>query len=1174
MRQHLWLRMLLPIVCGAIAPTATLAQSIEPANDGTGTIVTPQGNQYLIDGGQRSADGSNLFHSFEEFGLNAGQTANFLADPNLENILGRVVGGNASYIDGLIQVTGGNANVFLINPAGIIFGQNASLNVPANFTATTATRIGFENNTWFNALGDNAWGSLLGTPNALAFDLTHPGAIANAGSLSVPWGQTLNLTAGVVANTGELSAAGGRISIAAAPGSSQVRLSSVGNILSLDIAADMANAGAQIAPQSLPELLTGETAIVPARQIAVNPDGTVSLSGMHVNPLTGTTLIAGDISVAHTESSVIVPPTIQILGDRIALLDANLNAAATHTGGNIFIGGDFQGRGTLPNASQVFVDGNSVLSVDALRSGSGGSAIIWANGTTQFYGSISARGGTEPFSLSQNASQDGGFVEISGKEQLVFRGRVDTGATYGRLGTILFDPDNIAVDSGTTAPPPGGTTAPLPGGTTAPLPGGTTAPLPGGTTAPLPGGTTAPLPGGAPAPPPGGAPPKDPFAPPRGGAPTLRPDDVANANGNIRLSANNDIVISSPIAAPAGVELRAGRGIYINANIDANLDPAAGVGSIVLRANDTGAAAGLRESGAANIYQAPNTMLNAGRGAIQIEMGSGEVGDISLANLAALNGLSVNANRGNILRSGNTAVISASAANFQTTGSIGTPTEPLRLNVVQVNPPADAVRVFYEDVNSLSSIDEQSVEREISTHIPIEIDPQQSAGLRLSPAEGPVLEQNSGDAAKPDTPPEKPQAGELPPLADRPPSPPTPPMVESIEEDRNSEFQHLLGLSTIETASVNPREALSQITEQTGNRSAVIYVTLLPDGVELLLITGTNEPIRYLVPNVSPKEVTKAVSDLRRIITNPRLRSTTDYLAPAQQLYQWTISPLKADLEAANIDTLLFSLPAGLRSIPLAALHDGEHFLVENYSLSLIPSMSLVDTRYRSLQNTEVLGMGASEFTQLNPLPAVPIELTAITQNVWQGKAFLNGDFTRQNLISQRQEYPYPIIHLATHGEFQSGDPSQSYIQLWDEKLSLDRLRELRWNDPPVELLVLSACQTAVGDADAELGFAGLAVAAGVKSAIASLWSVSDEGTLALMAAFYQNLNHSGIKAEALRQAQMAMIHHQVWLEEGRVMGDGLPEGIVLPGDPSRRGRIDLSHPYYWSAFTTIGSPW
>jgi CHAT domain-containing protein len=622
------------------------------------------------------------------------------------------------------------------------------------------------------------------------------------------------------------------------------------------------------------------------------------------------------------------------------------------------------------------------------------------------------------------------------------------------------------------------------------------------------------------------------------------------------------------------VELRAGRGIYINANIDANLDPAAGVGSIVLRANDTGAAAGLRESGAANIYQAPNTMLNAGRGAIQIEMGSGEVGDISLANLAALNGLSVNANRGNILRSGNTAVISASAANFQTTGSIGTPTEPLRLNVVQVNPPADAVRVFYEDVNSLSSIDEQSVEREISTHIPIEIDPQQSAGLRLSPAEGPVLEQNSGDAAKPDTPPEKPQAGELPPLADRPPSPPTPPMVESIEEDRNSEFQHLLGLSTIETASVNPREALSQITEQTGNRSAVIYVTLLPDGVELLLITGTNEPIRYLVPNVSPKEVTKAVSDLRRIITNPRLRSTTDYLAPAQQLYQWTISPLKADLEAANIDTLLFSLPAGLRSIPLAALHDGEHFLVENYSLSLIPSMSLVDTRYRSLQNTEVLGMGASEFTQLNPLPAVPIELTAITQNVWQGKAFLNGDFTRQNLISQRQEYPYPIIHLATHGEFQSGDPSQSYIQLWDEKLSLDRLRELRWNDPPVELLVLSACQTAVGDADAELGFAGLAVAAGVKSAIASLWSVSDEGTLALMAAFYQNLNHSGIKAEALRQAQMAMIHHQVWLEEGRVMGDGLPEGIVLPGDPSRRGRIDLSHPYYWSAFTTIGSPW
>jgi CHAT domain-containing protein len=666
---------------------------------------------------------------------------------------------------------------------------------------------------------------------------------------------------------------------------------------------------------------------------------------------------------------------------------------------------------------------------------------------------------------------------------------------------------------------------------------------------------------------------RDPFAPSPDGQPAVRPNDLANANGNIRLSANNDIVINDPIAAPAGVELRAGRGIYINANINANVDPNARVGSIALRANDLGAAAGLRQPGAANIYQAPNTLLNAGRGAIQIEMGSGEVGDISLANLAALGGVNVNANGGNILRSGDNSVIATSTANFQTTGSIGTPTGPLRLDVLQANPPADNVRVFYEAVNR-TAIDEQSVERELLTHTPIEIDPRQSEGLGSPPAEGPILAQDDGSSRSPEDRPIQQVPGEFQPSVNQPPSPPTPPMVASIEEDRNSEFQELLGSSIIETASVNPREALAQITEQTGNRSAVIYVTLLPDGIELLLITGTGEPIRYLVPNVSSKEVTQTVSDLRRIITNPRLRSTTNYLAPAQQLYQWTIAPLKADLEAADIDTLLFSLPTGLRSIPLAALHDGDRFLVENYSLSLIPSMSLVDSRYRSLQNTEVLGMGASEFTQLNPLPAVPIELTAITQNIWQGKAFLNGDFTRQNLISQRRDYPYPIIHLATHGEFQSGDPSRSYIQLWDEKLSLDRLRELRWNDPPVELLVLSACQTAVGDADAELGFAGLAVAAGVKSAIASLWSVSDEGTLALMTAFYQNLHHSGIKAEALRQAQIAMIHQQVWLEGGRVSGEGLPEGIALPGDLSERGRVDLSHPYYWSAFTTIGSPW
>src|SRR4028118_84583 len=179
------------------ATSPILAQSITPAADSAGTQVTPAGNRLDIPGGRLSGDGANLFPSFERFGLDAGQTANFLSNPSITNILGRVVGGNASIINGLIQVSGGNSNLFLINPAGIVFGANAQLNVPAAFTATTATGIGFGSN-WFNAVGSNNYADLVGTPTAFAFTTpsNQGGAIINAGQLAVETGQNLTLLGG------------------------------------------------------------------------------------------------------------------------------------------------------------------------------------------------------------------------------------------------------------------------------------------------------------------------------------------------------------------------------------------------------------------------------------------------------------------------------------------------------------------------------------------------------------------------------------------------------------------------------------------------------------------------------------------------------------------------------------------------------------------------------------------------------------------------------------------------------------------------------------------------------------------------------------------------------------------------------------------------------------------
>ena len=141
-----------------------------------------------------------------------------------------------------------------------------------------------------------------------------------------------------------------------------------------------------------------------------------------------------------------------------------------------------------------------------------------------------------------------------------------------------------------------------------------------------------------------------------------------------------------------------------------------------------------------------------------------------------------------------------------------------------------------------------------------------------------------------------------------------------------------------------------------------------------------------------------------------------------------------------------------------------------------------------------------------------------------------------------------------------------------DTKLHLDQLRQLGWNNPPVELLVLSACRTALGDEQAELGFAGLSVLAGVKSSLASLWYVSDQGTLGLMTEFYQQLNSAPINAEALRQTQLALLKGQVRLEGGKLRTPGIE--VPLPPELALLGNQTLEHPYYWAAFTMIGNPW
>ena len=1827
------------------------SQSIVPAPDGTGTVVTPDGNRIDINGGSLSGDGTNLFHSFTRFGLDSNQIANFLSNPEIQNILGRVTGGDASIINGLIQVTGGNSNLYLMNPAGIIFGSNASLNVPASFTATTATGIGFGGNHWFNARANNDYQNLSGTPSQFAFDNSQPGSIINAGNLGVNEGKSLTLLGGSVINTGQLRAPSGTITIAAVPGENLVRISQPGHLLSLEIEPPRSATGQMLPMTSLdlPTLLTVGAGSMETG-LSVSSSGTVQLtgSGIAVPTGAGTTIVSGSLDASNT--AVGLPGgNVNVVGDKVGLIGANINASGTNSGGTVLIGGDYQGKGTVPNASSTYVSTDSVLSTDALDKGDGGRVIVWADQITRFYGTISARGGSK--------SGNGGFVEISGKENLVFNGNVDVGATLGTNGIILFDPANITIVDGTGdddnqlnpgVPNPGdpagqiftddgdgagfrigaatlggltgniilqarddmtfeaevnittpgvGLTAEAGddikvmanittnggditfkadsdnnnigalnlanatintnggnftgigwgtsslqngisldnssiksgsgninltgtggGPNTADLHGillkngsvvestGTGSITLNGTsgagtnnnygiyitgtdtrissengTVSLTGkstglgtsnigislddggvvestGTGAITLTGT-----GSAgtsdnrgivvtgagsrvssvdgnisltgtsgsgslgPGSDGISIINGGVlestgtgnitlngtgssgggfsvgvEILKNSRVSSVDGNINLigtggsgsdNSNVGLDINGVVEATGtgnitlngtgGMGTNNNPGIYIheagtrvsavagnitltadeidlvgsaqiqgsgilqlqpldssvgitiggtttdarlnldtaelntlpngfsqiiigrenssgaitltgdttfndpvalgspfgsgsinttgftltgtndatitllaNQNIttgniinpgreitltstNGSIDTSAGTldtrsasdgGDITLTANNgnitastlysfsqatsgnagnggnitLNAASRINVTNEINSFSAAISSGSSGRGgAITLTVNNGSIstglltsfssalagsnagngGNITLNAASSINitneinsfsearsgssgrggAITLTVNNGSIstgilnsfsnalggsAESGGTITLTATKGSINTgnffsfskalagaSGNGGT----IELTADNGNISTGSLQSFSlgsgnsgnggaiafnatsgnittDNLDSSGSINGGDINLIAGTQITtgeintsgrvgkggnVTLDPEgdiqvtsintqggteggtvdittdrwyRATGSFTTPtcanasictaggtAGGSITIRHGGGITtpfiigNPSLPSQNGTAGGIttgsatlsdftvpvPPaiftqgniqiITSAPPLPPSPPVstpdnfnpiatdffgitpssrndqIASKEEDINKpvldttkreEIIRFLNQGKIPQAVlfmdilftdelggyINQRVSrelqsfaaiqnrLSGIAGQTGTKPAILYTFARPEQLDLVLVTPSGIPIHKSVPAAKRELLLQSVKQFRQDITDPAKRNTTSYLASSQKLYQWMIAPLEQELQASGIDTLVFSMDNGLRSLPVAALHDGKQFLVEKYSLGLIPSVNLTDTRYQSLKDAKVLAMGASKFASQNPLPAVPVELETITPKLWRGKSFLNEDFTLDNLKSQRAKEPFGIIHLATHGEFKPGAPSNSYIQLFDTQLKLNQLRQLGWNNPPVELLVLSACRTAVGDEDAELGFAGLAVQAGVKSAVASLWYVSDEATLGLMTEFYRQLKVAPIKSEALRSAQLAMIKGEVRLKGGQLQESG--EKVPLPPELVKLGDRSLDHPYYWAAFTMIGSPW
>ncbi|MBE9116033.1 CHAT domain-containing protein [Lusitaniella coriacea LEGE 07157] len=328
-------------------------------------------------------------------------------------------------------------------------------------------------------------------------------------------------------------------------------------------------------------------------------------------------------------------------------------------------------------------------------------------------------------------------------------------------------------------------------------------------------------------------------------------------------------------------------------------------------------------------------------------------------------------------------------------------------------------------------------------------------------------------------------------------------------------------------------------------KSAVFYSILLRDRVEIILALP-EQPLRHYTTPVSQKRVEESIEQLRKLLFDHYIRANA-HKKPAQNLYDWVIRPAEQEIANSNADTLAFVLDGALRNIPTSILHNGQQYLIEKYAIAIAPGLQLLNPQPLTQQELTLLAAGLSQARQgFSALPNVEPELEQIQTEI-PTEILLNESFTEQNFSQLARSSPAPIIHLATHGQF-SSNAADTFILTWDNKIDANELRGLLEADPkyhrPIELLILSACQTAKGDKRAALGLAGIAVRAGARSTLASLWSVSDEATAQLMTQLYRELTEQKVtKAQALRNAQLALLNSDTF-----------------------------SHPYYWGAFVLVGN--
>jgi CHAT domain-containing protein len=341
---------------------------------------------------------------------------------------------------------------------------------------------------------------------------------------------------------------------------------------------------------------------------------------------------------------------------------------------------------------------------------------------------------------------------------------------------------------------------------------------------------------------------------------------------------------------------------------------------------------------------------------------------------------------------------------------------------------------------------------------------------------------------------------------------------DTVELFKAAELRDYFRDQCVDAAQINPTP-LDQFT----HTAIIIYPIILPDRLELL-VSWPHGLKRYTVA-VPSQRLERVVRSFRASLQGGKVQR---YMRHAQRLYNWLVKPLEAELARTEIKTLVVVPDGVLRLIPLAALHDGQDFIIHRYALATTPALALTDPKPLQRRNLQVLTMGLTEAVQgFAALPNVLGEITTI-HKLYGGTQLLNENFLVDRIEQTLQTGDFSIIHIASHSKF-ARDVAQSFILTFDDKLTMDRLEafvgRLRYRETPLELLTLSACETAVGDDQAALGLAGIAIKAGARSALATLWQVADEATTVLIQEFYRQLQQPSIsRAQALQQAQLKLL--------------------------------------------------